>query len=385
MKATIRDFDAIRIIRPVDVTAYLRQAGWAELNQDGSRAIWTRNDFEVLVPLNSNFRDFGERLAELLQTLSVAEDRSQLELFEDLTTSGVDVVRLRLIDAEVEAGSVPLEEAAHMGAMAKELMFAAACAAKSPKPVYGPRRPEDAVAYVRSVRMGQTEHGSFVLKLLSPVPPRLEQEKPANAPLALDGVPRAAQEEPFARKVTLQLATAIRATHEAALSAAGSGSIAAFDRAVSSGVSANLCDAITGLALPMDSDRKLEVSISWALSRPVLETPAIRIMFTPDTFPIIREAARMFRESAPREEFEVYGPVVRCDRSEGAAQGQVTVHAFVEECPRKIAIVLEGAEYEKAVDAHKLQKTIRCSGTLLKQGKGYTLRNPSTMEVEPEE
>lgn len=272
-----------------------------------------------------------------------------------------------------------------MGTRAKELMFAAACAAKSPKPVYGPRRPEDAVAYVRSVRMGQTEHGSFVLKLLSPVPPRLEQEKPANPQMELDGVTPVPQEEPFARKVTLQLATAIRATHEAALSAAGSGSIAAFEKAVSSGVSANLCDAITGLASPMDQDRKLEVSISWALSRPVLEPPATRVMFASDTFPIIAEAARMFRESAPREEFEVYGPVVRLVRSEGTEEGEVTVHAFVEECPRKIAIVLGSTEYEKAVDAHKLQKTIRCLGTLLKEGKSYKLRNPSVVEVEPEE
>jgi hypothetical protein len=33
VKATIRDSDAIRIIRPVDVTAYLRQAGGRNRNR----------------------------------------------------------------------------------------------------------------------------------------------------------------------------------------------------------------------------------------------------------------------------------------------------------------------------------------------------------------
>jgi hypothetical protein len=272
-----------------------------------------------------------------------------------------------------------------MGTKAKELMFAAACAAKSRKPVYGPRRPEDAVEYVRSVRMGQTEHGSYVLKLLSPVPPRLQKEKKTGAQMDLDGVPHAPEDEPFARKVTLQLATAIRATHEAALSAAGSGSITAFEKAVASGVSANLCDAITGLGAPMDADRKLEVSISWALSRPVPDLPTARVMFASDTFPIIAEAARMFREQAPREEFEVYGPVIRLDRSEGDEQGQVTVHAFVEERPRKVCILLHSNEYEKAVDAHKSGKTVRCSGTLVKDGNGYRLSNPSSVDVDSEE
>ncbi len=384
MKATIHDLDAIHNVRPLDVTAYLRQKEWTEQSRDGNRVIWTHEDFELLVPLNSNYRDYAVRMAELLQTLSVAEDRSQLEVFEDLTMSGVDVVRLRLIDAEVEAGSLPLEEAALMGGRAKELMSAAACSVKSLKSVYGPRRSEEANEYVRSVRMGQTEHGSFVLKLLSPVPPRLMQERLANTQMELEGVPSVPTEEPFARKVTLQLAKAIHAMHDAALSAAGSGSIEAFEKAVSSGVSANLCDAITGLASPMDLGRKLEISISWALSRPLLEPVAAQVMFAPDTFPIIAEAARVFRESAPREEFEVYGPVVRLERTEGAEEGQVTVHAFVEERPMKITIVLDSNEYGKAVDAHGSQKVIRCSGTLIKDGKSYKLRNPSAVEVDEE-
>lgn len=381
MKATIHDPDAIRIIRPFDVTAYLRQSQWTEQSQDGSRAIWTHEDYEVLVPLNSNYRDYPVRMTELLETLSIAENRSQLEIFEDLTMSGADIVRLRLIDSEVEAGSLPLEEAALMGARAKELMSAAACAVKSPKPVYGPRRPEEANEYVRSVRMGQTEHGSFVLKLLSPVPPRLRHEHPSNSQSELEGIPREPQEEPFARKVTLQLAKAVNAMHTAALCAAGSGNITAFEKAVSSGVSANLCDAVTGLASPADLDRKLEISISWALSRPLLEPLETRVMFTPDTFPIISEAARMFRDSTPRDGYDIIGPVIKCHRDEGAEIGHVIIHAPVEEHMRLVRISLETSEYNKAVESHMQEKVIHYSGTLVKEGKGYRLTHPSYIEM----
>ena len=366
MRATISDSAAMCTIRPVDIASYLRQAQWTEQEQDENKAIWTRDDFEVLVPLNSTFRDYPIRMAEVLDTLSAAEKRPQLELFEDLTTSSMDVIRLHLIDPDVEAGSVPLEDAAMMGTRARDLLSAAACAAKSPRPVYGPKRPDEVSTYIRSVRMGQTEHGSYVLKLLSPVPPYLSESEPTCGQLEIDGIEPPASEQPFARRVTMQLAIALDAARASALTAAGNGRMAAFEEAVRSGVSANLCDAIAGFAA---RKRRLDISISWALSRPVSGTPPSRITFAPDTFPTIEEAARLFRESAPREDFEVYGPVVKCQRDQNAGEGEVTVHAFVEERLRRIAITLDATEYGVAVDAHRLEQPIRCTGRLVKDGK----------------
>lgn len=385
MKADIQDIKAIQTINPMNVCAYLRNAGWTQQESKclKGRSIWTFEGYEVLVPLYSSFRDYGLRVAELLKTLSVTQEKSQFKIFTDLTTSGADVVRFRLIDPDMESGSIPLDEAALMGTKARELMLAAAAAVRNPKPVYGPRRTEEVLEYARSVRMGQTEHGSFVLKILSPVPPRLT-EATINQQMELDGIPPA-QTEPFARKVTNQLLKAIRSVRDASLMAAPKGDFTVFRDAVQSGVSANLCEAITGIACPIDQERKLEVSISWALSRPQTISEPSKVLFTPDTFPIMAEAARLFRESEPRDQFEVCGPVIRCERQEQNTEGDITVHGFVDDRPRKIVITLHGTEYEKAVDAHKAVQNIRCTGTLLKEGKVHRLKDPSGINIETED
>lgn len=382
MNATIRDANAIRAINPLALSVYLRHGGWNENEQDARRAIWTLRDFEAVVPLDSTFRDYALRISEVLATLAAAEERSQLEIFEDLTNAGADVVRLRLIDADVEGGSIPLDDAASMGAKSRELMLSAACAEKAPKQFYGPKKPNEANEYLRGVRMGQTEHGSFVMKLLSPVPPRLEQHRPATGQTVMTGAdfPEPPTEEHFSRRVMLRLARALRATQTAALQAAGNGSFESFERVVSEGVSANLCDALTGLGGKQASNRRLEVNISWALSRP-LETPVdSRVVFASDSFPIIAEAARIFRQNSPRDEFEVYGPVIHLDKTPNSNEGTVYVHAFVDDQPRKIFIQLPTEEYHKAQEAHD-KKPIRCTGTLVKEGKLYKLRNPSPIEI----
>ena len=54
-------------------------------------------------------------------------------------------------------------------------MLAAACAAIEPRAVYAARKPERAMAYLRQIRLGPTEAGSFVVTVESPVAPRLLQ------------------------------------------------------------------------------------------------------------------------------------------------------------------------------------------------------------------
>jgi hypothetical protein len=82
-------------------------------------------------------------------------------------------------------------------AHARELMMAAACAAIEPRGVFATRWPAQATQYLDHARFEQTDHGSYVLTVVSPVPPRLTarmQEEEANE-----------VEEPYERRVTTTL------------------------------------------------------------------------------------------------------------------------------------------------------------------------------------
>jgi hypothetical protein len=97
--------------------------------------------------------------------------------------------------------------------------------------------------------------------------------------------------------------------------------------------------------------------------------------------PIIQEAARQFRETGPFEDVEVEGVVTRLDRGPEAIEGEVTIYGNVEGQARRMTLSLERETYSKAVQAHDQRQTVRCIGDLVKEGRGYRLKNPRHFEV----
>ena len=370
MKASIRDATVLSALRPLEIAAYLRSSGWKKAHEKVNKwSSWVvtraaNDDFEVTLPLDSSVRDFAQRMSDILQVLEVVEERSQLEIMRDLIVTSADVVRVRLADAELADGTVPIEDGAQFFHKAKDMMLAAACAADSPRAYYPSKKPNRAMDYMRKVRLGQTEQGSFVLTIISRVAPSLSGNDQL---FEADG--------PFERRVTQTLSHSLAAIRTAAESAASNGSLDSFLSVVEKGVSANLCDAITGMAGA--NEAAIEVDFTWSRNRPLFnaERTPRRIMLPSDALPVIKEAGRIFKETSPREDFEAVGPVVKLERNEGAQKGKVTVIAFVDEQPRKLVMELDDAIYHKAVAAHDAQQTVSCYGVLVREGKSFGLKD----------
>ena len=60
----------------------------------------------------------------------------------------------------------------------------------------------------------------------------------------------------------------------------------------------------------------------------------------------------------------------------------MTVLGFVEEELRKVILELGDPDYHKAVQAHDSQQTVFCSGSLVREGRAFALRNPHNLRVE---
>jgi len=375
VRASIRDAHVLAAIRPLEFVAYLRAKGWHQVPPSSSLwSTWIREgDFELTLPLERSLGDFALRMADALRTLEIVEDRSQIEILSDLLTASADVLRLRVADGDASDGTLPLEHGAQLVANARDLMMAGACAAIAPRAIYQTRKPQQAMAYLRQVRLGQTELGSYTVTVISRVPPGLEIS-PTGVLFEI--------EEPFERRVTTTLSIAVSAVRRAAELAASTGRFEEFQAAVPKGVSANLCDAIFGLAGGHESERSVEIGFSWAQSRPLQSRDAKRIVFPRDMIPVIEEAARLFRETSPQEDFELRGPVVKLERAEGAAIGRVTVLGFIDGQPRKVFLELPAAEYHKAVQAHDNQQTVSCRGSLIREGSAFMLRDPCSLDLE---
>lgn len=379
MKVSVRDAATLQTVRPLEVAAYLRASGWQqEADLNGSAGVWTKLGLDqqvhdLTLPLRQDFADFATRMAEVLRTLADVEKRSELEILRDLATIAADLIRVRALGVTADDGTLPLEEAVKFVEHSRNLLLAAACAAIEKKAFYAKRKPDQAMDYLARVRMGQTEWGSYVLTILSPVPPELHQSD--MLPLQFEEV------EPFERKVTRTLVNALTAMSTAAARAITSGDMEPFMAAVPSGLSANLCEAIVGAAA-VSSGGGIDIEVSWSRARPTKEIGAPpRIRVGKDYVSVIEEAARLFRQTASIEDFELEGLVVRLNRGPTAANGDVTILAYVDGHWRNVVVELGDASYSKAVQAHDQRIAVTCVGDLAKEGRNFRLLNPRHFEL----
>lgn len=371
MKVEIRDVDAVRALRPLEVAAYLRSRGWVkEATHTGRSAIWTLTvageEYEGLLPLDQAMRDFPLRMGDLLRVLARAEGRSEAEIFNDLLTATADVLRIRIQDPELRDGTMPVDAHARMAQEARDLVLAAACAVVEHRAVWYTRKPAQAMEHLRRVRIGQTERGSYVVTVISRVAPSLEAHR-----RVLIGV-----EPPYERQVMLQLAGALAELQRTAEHAALNGEIASVSETVRHGVSANLCAAVVGLWGEEVAQRRLAFGFAWAPARAADMTVPTEVSFAEDRIPVIREVGRLLREQAPVSDFELEGAVVKLERPEGATTGRATVMGMVEGRSRRIVMELSDSDYRTAMQAHAQQMPIRGVGTLVREGKSYSLQGP---------
>ena len=101
MLVQIRDRKALATLPVVNLRAYLNSRDWNNAGRWGERpaVIYTKEhggrSWEVLVPLRDTVADYAESMAESVAILAEVEERSQLDVFHDLSATGADVIRLR--------------------------------------------------------------------------------------------------------------------------------------------------------------------------------------------------------------------------------------------------------------------------------------------------
>lgn len=377
MKALITDQEAILSLSPLSVIGYLRAKGWRRYSETaGKFSVWINDespDAELVIPYK-RASDFVDLLSSVLRELEIAEGRSQLDIIRDLLNSGFDVVRLAAKSPDAAGGSIRIDEGLTLFEQAREMLMAAACATIKPRSVFHARKPQQANEYMDSARLGQTEHGSYVLTLLSPVAPQL------NAYSETSLFP----EEPFERQVVRTLSRSMSLTVDAAAEASASGSFEPFQSAVSGGVSANLCEAVTRLFKVGDRST-IALSVAWAQNRPAPNDAPSKVIISKDVVPAISEAARLFRATDTLEDRLVQGPVVKLERAEGEAVGRVTLYAPIEDALRKVVVPLSLEDYDKATLAHREYRPVKVRGNIRRIGRSYVVNEASGFDFANDE
>jgi hypothetical protein len=368
-----RDPQAFRAIQFEDVRDYLKTVGWSCREEIKDKfEIWYLGDTknEVIVPLKSTFSDYAIRMSELVSDLSKIQNRSQHEILADIESTSHDVIRLHLDNPLWANGTIILADGLHSLEKAHEMIVSAARAADAdvPRAVYYGNYGSRVQSFLETVRMGQTEHGSFVFTFKNSIP-RFEMER--NGQIDLEKVP-------FSRQVSYRLFEALGETQKAALEVDRSGDISRFQDSISYGVSANLCESIAGVVGTTDGSA-IDVGITWARSRETSKQSVTKVRFDSSIVPILREAAQYFRHNEPQPDFTIEGHVVALDRAEGDSIGKIKVSCMIEKKWKKIWIELENADYVTALACHEKKIPISCTGDLERDGRSWVLTNPKNI------
>ena len=369
MTTNLRDPKVLRAVSPLALSAYARSEGWSKSEAFGEFSdVYVGPQLpEIIVPRTQRLGDYAHVVARLLAIFSQAAEVSEVELYYNLVVADRDVFRVRVNNGDND-GTVDLSQGVTLVNGARDMLLAAACSLEAPRPVYRAGANREANEFLRRSRLGQTEAGSFVLTLLSPViPPQMQP------PLLPDGD---SHDEPVDRQISRRLAQALSAARSATSRTMG-GETGVFLEAVSEGTSANLCEALVEVIEPFTS---VDVSTTWARTLPT-HSARHSVQFSNVDAPILREAARTYRRREPRLDTKLFGSVRMLRRNYSETDGTVTLHANVEGRVQSVSVILSESDYNRASLANVEQVPISIEGDLEQIGQRWRLLNPRNVDI----
>jgi hypothetical protein len=352
-------------VAPADVTDWLSAHGWSETGRLGDIASrWETDGHGVVVPLLDTSPDFGLRWDEMLTGLADALDTDPEGVVLAVTKAGSDIAEFRAAGEGRIDDSIPLGDAAVLIESVRRLLQASANSTLQPRSYYGHSLPDAAREHARSVRMGQTRRGSYIVPVISRVP-ILEAEDDDDALLFEDDV-----YQPFARSAMLRLAQGLTTLRDLTHSKAQP-TRSQITESVGAGVSSELCEAVAS-TLETESIANLDVSFSWAERLPV-SSAYDRVVLEGAAAPAVREVANILKGQAVVGRQTFVGYVKRLDRGEEDEIGRITLRALDNDKARNITMDLTDDDYHVAGEANTDRRMVSATGVLQRE-PGRALR-----------
>lgn len=365
-KALVKSIADISISQ---VDSYLKKTGW---KLDGQikviATIWHREesfDAEVLLPFTKDLKDYAQRMHDAIEAIAMYEKRVASDVVNDILNLFSNIVTVRVIGADTNDGTIPINDGVLLIAKARDMLMSAAIAMFAKRKLFTGKPPKDAASYIDTLLLGQTEVGSYVVNVLVP-------QQVAAPQTSLEGA------EPV-EGVALSLAHGLEALCKANGQYEQTGDLASFDAAVAAGVSANLCDALIGFS-GEDQKRNFEIKISGAAG-PWFDGETKIYPFEPDAVRNLKIASGYYKDDYVLASRTIIGFVRKLHRDKGSNVGKVAVEATVNGSTRSIQIELDAKEYHDAVTAHDKQLWIECLGDVHVKGRSTRLLNHTNFRI----
>lgn len=338
-------------LRPLAVRLYAESRGWVPVPLRGVR-FWLfehpKHPLRQLdIPMDTDDVGFVDAMLDVVRRLSEIERRDPELVLSDLQSADADILRLRVASRDSEAGQLSLAADVDLREGARRALLAAACSVINPARHHPRLSRSEADGLLAACRAGQTERGSYVVKIICP----------------LHAVELPNQAQPFTRQVTTYLMRSVaqlvddieqdRLDHYEHVGDVG-------DVGDDAPLSSNLCDALLRMQ-PEHDGGQLELSATWAADRRVIpptsaQAPA-RVSIKAEYFPEIERVAKVLRPRASDSgEQQLIGTVEQLSGAVGAdgrRAGEVLLTLLKDDEQLRARVNLDASQYEVALAAHE--------------------------------
>jgi hypothetical protein len=339
---------SISDINPTQLRDFAKTLGWTQVARDFARGFFVmRNpgfvDRELTFPTGNDVADFDSAITSVVEKLAYLHKLTIEKVLTGAIEVTQDVVRYRIHGTRVRDTEIPLTFARQVLAAAELIILSSAATVVNPR-LHHPRLATvEAQEMLGTAKLGQTEEGSFVVKVSC----------------GLHAIERTVENGgrrlPLVRAATLAAHQSVSRLVEAIERDAVEDMTNDLLRANAPNVSANLCEALTRLHDDL-LDNAVDVSFSLAQSDAALAAtllPPVRIQR--EYFPVIEEVRKELRSVEGPQNDIFMGSVEALQGvidQDGRRSGDVILSLFVEGEPVRARASLNADQYQVADRAH---------------------------------
>lgn len=354
--------DMTEKLNPLVVCKYLEDMGWRKFpfKRDDVNVYQFLGEqlYQVRIPMDRDMKDYRESMFSAINTIAEVENRSVERVMLYLLNPSTDILKLRLEKQEQVPGNITFDDAIRLYENAKKLIAATALDVINPKKIHYGRIDEKVQQFLNQCRFGQTEIGSYVVSVVCPFA-ELSNE---------DGYRQLSifsEEEECANSLTRKVTNKLMDNVAIIKANIDQGNLE-YLASASCDISANFFEALNGLNLEY-SNTTLEFIAEWSPVVKINRSENSIIRVNNDYYQPIEHVVNCIRE-VTNEQTEIIGKIRQLKAAPSVDKREkgtiIVVYLNEDSKARSVSVTLSKEDYDEAVSAHKLGKTVKIVGNL---------------------
>lgn len=359
---SVNFYDMTEKLNPLVVCKYLEDMGWKKFpfkRDDVSVYQFLKEQlYQVRIPMDRDMSDYRESMFSAINTVAEVENKSVERVMLYLLNPSTDILKLRLEKQEQVPGNITFDDAIRLYENAKKLIAATALDVINPKKIHYGRIDERVQQFLNQCRFGQTEIGSYVVSVVCPFA-ELSYE---------DGYRQLSifsEEEECANSLTRKVTNKLMDNVAIIKSNVDQGNLE-YLASSNCDISANFFEALNGLNLEC-SNTTLEFIAEWSPVVKINRSENSLIRVNSDYYQPIEHVVNCIRE-VTNEQTEIIGKIRQLKAAPSVDKREkgtiIVVYLNEDSKARSVSVTLSKEDYDEAVSAHKLGKTVKIVGNL---------------------